>query len=288
MGPTVAGAKQVYNFRSETVWRSVVAHRASNGTKRGNRCFRFDALMKKLALQIWITTGALPSECACTDACTGSSFYQFLHASLLEGALPCLSTVKSFCDVYVEAPITEYGLLYRRIAALPHWLQWIGYKLPLLAACNDATAILPRVRWRATDDAVFGAAVPDNELHRVDLRAGTSVNALLSQLAKYGLATQVEVFLVGPLDPRAPRFVVGVLAQTAGATAATTTQRWATIEDALQRFGLYVVCTGVDGGGLNVAAQHQYTTVRIIAVCVHLLIHLGALCRKSPSRREVP
>lgn len=114
------------------------------------------------------------------------------------------------------------------------------------------------------------------------------MNALLSQLAKYGLATQVEVFLVGPLDPRAPRFVVGVLAQTAGATAATTTQRWATIEDALQRFGLYVVCTGVDGGGSNVAAQHQYTTVRIIAVCVHLLIHLGALCRKSPSRREVP
>jgi hypothetical protein len=182
-----------------------------------------------------------------------------------------MSTVKSFCDVYVDAPITEYGLLYRRIAALPLWLRRIGYDLPLLAACNDATAILPRVRWRATDDAVFGAAVPDDELHRVDLRAGTSVNALLSQLAKYGLATQVEVFLVGPLDPRAPRFVIGVLAQTAGATAPTTTRRWTAIEHALQQFGLHVVCTGVDGGGSNVAAQHQHTAVRIIAVYAHLL-----------------
>lgn len=172
--------------------------------------------------------------------------------------------------MYVEAPITEYGLLYRRVAALPHWLKRIGYDLPLLTACNDATAILPRVRWRPADDAVFGAAIPDDELHRVDMRAGTSVNALLSQLAKYGLATQVEAFLVGPLDPRAPRFVIGVLAQTAGATAATTTRRWAAIEDALHQFGLHVVCTGVDGGGSNVAAQHQHTAVRTVAIYAHL------------------
>lgn len=188
---------------------------------------------------------------------------------MLEGALPSLSTVKSFCDVYVDAPITEYGLLFRRVAALPAWLQRTGFPLPVLIGCNDATAILPRVRWRSTDDAIFGAAIPDDALPHVDLRAGTSVNALLAALAKYGLATQVEVFLVGPLDPCAPRFVVGVLAQTAGGKAATTTRRWAAIEEALRHFGLHVVCTGVDGGGSNVAAQRQYAAVCSIAVGIH-------------------
>lgn len=161
----------------------------------------------------------------------------------------------------MEFPILEIGFLHRRFDALQGWLQRIGYKEPFLVACNDATAVLPRVRWRSVDDAIFGAAIPDNELPSVDLRAGSSLEVLLARLEKYGLATQAEVMLVGPAHPAAPRFVLGVFAQKSGGTADCSCQRWRIIEEELRKRHLYVICSGSDAGGSNVAAQQQYSEV---------------------------
>lgn len=237
-----------YNFASEKFWQAVVLHRQRNGQLRGARCFRYNDLLKKLGLQIL--------------ASTGSSFYKFIHRNLLEGALPSLTTIKSFCSTFVDFPVVELGFLHRRLDALGHWLHRIKHTLPFLVGCDDAVAVLPRVRCRYLDDAVFGAAIPDDELPYQDMRTGDSVDKLLAMLEKYGLATQALVMLVGPANPAAPRFVLAVFAQKSGGTAALMQQRWLIVEDELRRRGMYLICSGVDGGGANVSAQLQYQKVR--------------------------
>lgn len=187
-----------------------------------------------------------------------------MHASLLEGVIPSLTTTKAFLDTFIGCPINEFGFLQRRIAALPTWLRRIGAAdVPFLAVHSDATSVIPRVRWRPCDDAIFGAAIPDQKLPHVDLHAGSSANELLAQLEHYGLATQVDVILVGPLHPKAPRYVLAMFAQTSGGDAEVLKNRWAIVENELHRLGLHVVCIGVDGGGANASAQRKYARVQI-------------------------
>lgn len=169
--------------------------------------------------------------------------------------------MKSFCNTFVDFPISEIGFLHRRLDALVSWLRRTKQFAPFLVGCDDAVAVLPRARWRSIDDAIFGAAIPDDELPSVDLRAGDSVDKLLETLQHYGLATQALVMLVGPLDPSAPRFILAVFALKSGGTAAAIQQRWAIVEEGLRRRGLYLICSGVDGGGANVSAQLRYQKV---------------------------
>jgi hypothetical protein len=268
-----AGGQQVYKYSSARVWHTVTLHRLTNGLKGGCNSFRFDDLPKKLGLQIWINTGTRccslarrTRACSKSSALVGTSFYKFLHGTLLEGGLPSLTTIKSFCEVYIKCPLHEFGYQETRFLWLQNFLERIGYKERLLLAHTDAVAIIPRVRYRPLDDAVFGHYVPDDEMPTTDLRMGSSANVLLAKLQKHGLATEAEVLSVGPLDPAAPRFVLAVMPQKKGGKATALQNRWRTLERCLQAHQYYLVSIGADGGGANISAQRKYMTVRSVVV----------------------
>lgn len=202
--------------------------------------------------------------------------YRFLHASLLEGALPSLPTVKRFAESFVTFPLCESGFLHGRFNALDHWLQRIGCDTRIVFCCTDATAILPRVRYRCADDAIIGAAILDDELPTTDIRAGTSVDDLLAHLKQYGLATQADVYLLSTLDPSKPVFYLAFFAQKNGPSADVLCRRWQVIEHELMRRNIYLLGTGADGGGANITAQKRHMKVSIARSLACLLACLLA------------
>lgn len=83
---TLAGGS-VYNFRSRELWVQAMQHRITNGAKAGVRCFRFNVVMKKLGLQVWITTGTSPMIYN-NFLCFFFFFFSLLHRLVL---LPILA-----------------------------------------------------------------------------------------------------------------------------------------------------------------------------------------------------
>jgi hypothetical protein len=193
---------------------------------------------------------------------SGSTAYQFIHATLLEGALPALATVKRFAGDITPNVICESGFTYARFDGVLPWLKSLGMPPIVLAAC-DATSLLPRIRVRLSDDAVIGAAIPDSLLPTTDLRMGQSVNDLMQRLRPFGLATEIDVYMLSTPDPSKPSYYLAFFGQKKkSVTALTLRNRWQIIHDELQKRGVHLFCTAADGGGPNVSAQESWIEVR--------------------------
>ena len=200
----------------------------------------------------------LPPSSDSSSHVAGPAAYRFLLWTLLEGALPSLTAVKRFASSFLGFPICESGFLSARFDGVHDWLRSIGARTPFVFGCSDATAVLPRLHIRA-DGSIVGVAVPDSQSHTTDLRAGKSVNELLDKLKEFGLATEVDAYLLTSPDPAKPSYYLAFFGQ--GLCAATITARWQTVSEELEKRGIVLMATTLDGGGANLSSQLDFQKV---------------------------
>ncbi len=95
-----------------------------------------------------------------------------------------------------------------RFAAAARFYERIGYKNDFFSVCNDATAVRAAVTCRLQDNALLGLATLR------DLRCGATMQSIEDVALEHGIATNVDVYLLNPLDPMLPSFVLGVFPQS--------------------------------------------------------------------------
>lgn len=164
--------------------------------------------------------------------------HEFLCDNLLQGALPSLRTVQRHIAGYVSAPLMDPGFCIPRINAAVNYFQLHGYHCNFVHIAHDAVHILSRLSFRFTDGALLGFAIPDGELYKTLVTAPSTFEELRHAADTYPLASQAEVFLLVPLDPRVPAYIIGVFAQTAAPCAADVLCRVDTLTDYLLKAGI--------------------------------------------------
>jgi hypothetical protein len=122
---------------------------------------------------------------------------------------------------------------------------------------NDATALLPALGFRASDDSVHGYAISDDELSQLDVRAGESLDGFLQRFHSLKLATQVEIVLLVPLAPRCPPYILAAFAQSGLQTAETVARRLVIAREEMEQRGALIVGWAADGASSNFKLMRQ-------------------------------
>jgi hypothetical protein len=192
----------------------------------------------------------------------GQSAYDFQRLNASMGAAPSIDTLKRRITELVDVPLRNCGFSDARFdAALAHFDR-LGYKANAYLLVNDATALLPALGYNTATDEVLGFALSDEELALLDVRAGESVSAFLDRFDAKKLATQVEVYLLVPLAPRVPPFILGAFAQS-GTQAADTIKRRLDIARAeVERRGGLVLAWAADGATTHVKLMRSLRALR--------------------------
>ncbi len=138
-----------------------------------------------------------------------------------------------------------------RFAAAARFYERIGYKNDFFSVCNDATAVRAAVTCRLQDNALLGLATLR------DLRCGATMQSIEDVALEHGIATNVDVYLLNPLDPMLPSFVLGVFPQSGKVDGKVIELRWAIIEACLAHFGIYIIAFSADGDEAHLAAMHR-------------------------------
>ncbi len=183
--------------------------------------------------------------------------------------------------------------------ALDFYRNKINYKRDVFLLVWDATALLPALGYQSATDTVVGLTIPDEQLGQVDLRVGQSLPAFLQYISKLQLATQVEILLLVPLEPRCPPFLLAAFAQSAPQTIETLKQRMLIARTEMERRGAFIVGVAADGASGNFKLLRQMrqpvaggptvaiTGVPTLAAAATTTVHLPArevLFRKSMLR----
>ena len=171
----------------------------------------------------------------------GRYLLNFVRRNFPCGTIPSRATILKHAFDMAGPPLLETGFLMSRFQHVAEFFKRIGYPLPFVTLSSDATALIPRLYWRACDDVIVGFAVPDEELPLADIRAGRSLEDLLPRLRRYGIATQVDVLLVNPLLPGFPSVILAVFSQKSSPDADGVARRWAIASRYLAEHGLHVV-----------------------------------------------
>jgi len=122
---------------------------------------------------------------------------------------------------------------------------------------NDATALLPALGYRASDDTVHGYAISDDNLSQLNVRAGDSLDGFLHRFHSLKLATQVEVVLLVPLAPRCPPYVLAVFAQSGSQTSETVARRLLIAREEMERRGALIIGWAADGASSHFKLMRQ-------------------------------
>lgn len=133
----------------------------------------------------------------------------------------------------------------------------LGYTADVFLLVNDATALLPALGYNPTTDEVVGFAISDEELPRFDTRAGASLRAFLERLMDKKLATQAEVYLLVPLAPRVPPYVLGTFAQSGSQSAETVQRRLAIARTEMEKRGALILAWAADGASAHFKLMRQ-------------------------------
>src|SRR6185437_5837307 len=212
--------------KHEVFWRQFVKTRNRNVTFRDARSFRYPAEMHDFGFAL-----AFLSKSGAT--------YRFFEETLL-GTLPgrryTLHRRLQKADVLIEP-----GYSLARIHAARSFYQRLGYTAGVFVTSSDATAVRQELTVRLADDALHGLCT---------LRAvmtGDTLQEMQALAEEHGLARQVDVLLLNPLDTRLPSFVLGVFPQRATPSAAILRERWELLRPLLAAVGLVVVGHCADG-----------------------------------------
>ncbi len=183
---------------------------------------------------------------------SGRRAYDFTVSNFFYAALPSAQSL--YRNMLRQSTITECGFTLARFQAAPAFFASVGYTSPFVMCSNDATALKPELAWRPSDNALLGFVVDDAELPVTLFTAGTKVSQIQTLIDTYKLSTQLEVYLINPLDPRIPSYVLAAFADQhrAGVVHAA---RWRTIDELLSRHGLHVISHSCDGDPAHLSTQ---------------------------------
>ena len=181
----------------------------------------------------------------------------FQRTTVAYGSAPSLDTIREHIKNVVGEPLRECGFTQRRLDHALKFYHGIGYSKDVFLLVNDATALLPALGYRASDDSVHGYAISDDELSQLDVRAGESLDAFLQRFHALKLATQVEVVLLVPLAPRCPPYILAAFAQSGSQTAETVARRLNTARDEMERRGALIIGWAADGASSNFKLMRQ-------------------------------
>ncbi len=148
-------------------------------------------------------------------------------------------------------PLVEPGFCIARFQAAVRFYQNIGYPYPYFTVCNDATALRAAVTCRLTDNVLLGMST------LADLRCPNTMAEIEALAVQHGIATQVDVLLLNPLDPLLPSFVLAVFPQSGHVNARVIATRWAIADDCLAFFGAIVLAHGSDGDEAHMRAMKE-------------------------------
>ena len=180
-----------------------------------------------------------------------------------------MDTIRRRIKEIVGEPLRGCGFSEARFARIRNHFHALGYTSDLYLIVNDATALLPALAYNPATDEVDGFEVPDQILPTFDGRAGPSLENFLHRNMDKNLATQVEVYLLVPLAPRIPPYVLGAFAQSGSQTAETVQQRLAVARAGIERHGSLVLGWAADGASAHRKLMRQLsmpnTTVITIA-----------------------
>lgn len=157
--------------------------------------------------------------------------------------------------------LLQLGLIFTRLAT----------PLDLFLIVNDATALLPALGYNVATDEVNGLAVSDEDLPTFDGRAGGSLEEFLLRHKDKNLATQVEVYLLVPLAPRIPPYVLGAFAQAGPQTAETVQQRLALARAGVEKHGSLVLGWAADGASAHSKLMRQLSTPSATVISIENL-----------------
>lgn len=156
---------------------------------------------------------------------------------------------------YQPGRITGSGILSLHLDIARAFFQQLGYPINLFSLSNDATAILPRLCYCPSNDALIGLAIEDDSLPILKIQAGTKFAQMLEYAQTYGLATQAELFLLNPLIPGFPSFVLVAFAQKSGPNAENVSRRWSIVAREMAKRGMYIVSYQSDGASAQLKAM---------------------------------
>ncbi len=155
-------------------------------------------------------------------------------------------------------PLRECGFSERRFdVALEFYRNKIGYTRDVFLLVWDATALLPALGYQSATDTVVGLTVSDELLAQIDLRVGESLEAFLKRISSLQLATQVEIVLLVPLEPRRPPFLLAAFAQSGPQTMETLKQRMHIARSEMEKRGAFIVGVAADGATGNFKLMRQ-------------------------------
>lgn len=157
----------------------------------------------------------------------------------------------------VGEPLHGCGFSDSRFAGIRQHFHSLGYTSDVYIIVNDATALLPALGYYSATDEVDGLAVSDEELPTFDGRAGSSLEEFLERHRDKNLATQVEVYLLVPLTPRIPPYVLGAFAQSGSQTAETIRRRLDIARSYVEKSGMLVLAWAADGASAHVKLMRQ-------------------------------
>lgn len=182
----------------------------------------------------------------------GQSAYDFQRLNASMGAAPSVDTLKRRITELVGDPLRNCGFTDARFEAAMQHFDRLGYKANAYLLVNDATSLLPALGYNASTDEVLGFALSDEEMARLDIRAGDTVSTFLDRFDAKKLATQVEIYLLVPLAPRVPPFILGAFAQSGTQVADTVKRRLDIARAEVERRGGLVLAWAADGATTHV------------------------------------
>jgi hypothetical protein len=149
------------------------------------------------------------------------------------------------------SPLVEPGFSMERFALAARFYEQLGYQHRFFSSCNDATAIRAAVTCRLQDNVLLGLGTME------DVRCGPTMRDIEAAALQHGIATQVDIHLLNPLDPMLPSFVLGIFPQNGRVDGDTMALRWAIVDDCLAHFGMYVLAHCADGDSAHMSAMRR-------------------------------
>lgn len=187
----------------------------------------------------------------------GAYAVDLMRGTIGLGMIPSDDTLRAHITTIVGEPLLESGFTYKRLDfALEHF-QRVGYNSNAFLLVNDATALLPAIGYRAVDDSVHGYAIPDEQLAQIDVRAGESLEEFMQRFHSHPLANQVEVYLLVPLAPCYPPYILAAFAQSGSQSTETISRRLVIAREEMERRGALIIGWAADGASSHFKLMRQ-------------------------------
>ena len=143
--------------------------------------------------------------------------------------------------------LVEPGFQLSRASAAARFYGRLGSTGPFTTS-EDGTACREEATVRMRDYAILGLCT------LAAVVTGDTLQEMIAALVTHGLARQVAVLLLNPLDTRLPCFVLGVFPQRSTACASVLKERWGLLRPLLDAVGVHLVGHGADGDAAQLRA----------------------------------